>query len=40
MAAGLAHNLEKGIEMAKTAIDSGAAMDKLKALAEFTTENG
>jgi len=40
MAAGLAHNLEKGIEMAKTAIDSGVAMDKLKALAEFTTENG
>lgn len=40
MAAGLAPDLEKGIEMGESAIDSGAAMDKLIALAKFTRENG
>ena len=39
MAAGRAEGIEQGIEMAKQAIDSGAAMDKLMALIEFTREN-
>lgn len=39
MAAGRAEGIEQGIEMAKQAIDSGAAMDKLTALIEFTREN-
>jgi anthranilate phosphoribosyltransferase len=39
MAAGRAQRIEQGIEMAKQAIDSGAAMDKLTALIEFTREN-
>lgn len=39
MAAGRADTLAEGIEMAETAIDSGAAAEKLEALAAFTREN-
>ncbi len=39
MAAGRAQNLEQGLEMAEQAIDTGAAMDKLNSLVEFTREN-
>ncbi|MFO7877177.1 MAG: anthranilate phosphoribosyltransferase [Desulfovermiculus sp.] len=39
MAAGRVESIEQGIEMAEQAIDSGAAMDKLTALIEFTREN-
>lgn len=40
VAAGKAENLKEGIRLAENAIDSGAAMEKLEALAEYTTENG
>ncbi|MFP4159883.1 MAG: anthranilate phosphoribosyltransferase [Desulfobacterales bacterium] len=39
MAAGRAESIEQGIESAKSSIDTGAAMDKLNALVEFTREN-
>ena len=39
-AAGKADALQSGIKMAEDAIDSGKAMEKLKALAEYTQENG
>ncbi len=39
MAAGMAENINDGIKMAESAIDTGAAMDKLEALIEFTREN-
>ncbi|QTA79913.1 Anthranilate phosphoribosyltransferase [Desulfonema limicola] len=39
-AAGKADDLKSGIKMAEEAIDSGKAMEKLKALAEYTQENG
>ncbi|MFO7860087.1 MAG: anthranilate phosphoribosyltransferase [Desulfosalsimonas sp.] len=39
VAAGRAESVENGVAMAENAIDSGAAMDKLNALIEFTTEN-
>jgi anthranilate phosphoribosyltransferase len=35
-----ASDLAGGIEMAATAIDGGAAMDKLEALAAYTRDNG
>ncbi|MCG8566077.1 MAG: anthranilate phosphoribosyltransferase [Desulfobacterales bacterium] len=40
VAAGRADTIKAGIAQAKTAIDSGAAMEKLTALVEFTQENG
>jgi anthranilate phosphoribosyltransferase len=40
MAAGKAADFAEGIQLAATAIDSGAAAAKLKALADFTRENG
>ncbi|MGM0758942.1 MAG: anthranilate phosphoribosyltransferase [Thermodesulfobacteriota bacterium] len=40
MAAGRAEGIEQGIRMAEKAIDSGAALDKLNSLIEFTQENG
>jgi len=40
VAAGKADDLKSGIKMAEAAIDSGKAMEKLKALAEYTQENG
>lgn len=39
MAAGIAESIPQGIEMAESAIDTGAARDKLNALIEFTREN-
>ncbi|MBA2880888.1 anthranilate phosphoribosyltransferase [Desulfosalsimonas propionicica] len=39
VAAGRAESVENGVTLAEKAIDSGAAMDKLNALIEFTTEN-
>ncbi|MDZ7762116.1 MAG: anthranilate phosphoribosyltransferase [Desulfovermiculus sp.] len=39
MAAGRAENLEQGLAMAEEAIDSGAAMDKLNSLIQFSREN-
>lgn len=39
VAAGRAESVENGVTLAENAIDSGAAMDKLNALIEFTTEN-
>ncbi|MGM0403900.1 MAG: anthranilate phosphoribosyltransferase [Thermodesulfobacteriota bacterium] len=38
--AGRAEGIKTGIKMAKDAIDSGAAKDKLEALVEFTRDNG
>jgi len=38
--AGKASDIRDGIKMAEAAIDSGAAAEKLSALAEFTHENG
>ncbi len=38
--AGRAESMETGIKMAKDAIDSGAATDKLEALVAFTRDNG
>ena len=40
VAAGKATDLPAGIRLAEEAIDSGAAINKLKALAEYTKENG
>jgi anthranilate phosphoribosyltransferase len=40
MAAGKAADFIEGIQLAATAIDSGAAAAKLQALADFTRENG
>jgi len=40
MAAGRAQGIEQGIRMAEEAIDTGAALDKLNSLIEFTQENG
>ena len=40
VAAGKATDLPTGIRLAEEAIDSGAAIDKLKSLAEYTKENG
>ena len=40
VAAGKAADIPTGIRLAEEAIDSGAAIDKLKALAEYTKENG
>lgn len=40
VAAGKAADFKEGIGLAETAIDSGAAADKLKALIDFTQENG
>ncbi len=40
VAAGKADDLKGGIAMAKTAIDSNSAMEKLEALADYTQENG
>jgi anthranilate phosphoribosyltransferase len=39
MAAGMAKDLKNGIQAAEEAIDSGAAIAKLEALAQFTQEN-
>ena len=39
-ASGKAETLEEGIRMAETAIDTGAAAEKLEALVRFTRENG
>ncbi|MCF8024853.1 MAG: anthranilate phosphoribosyltransferase [Desulfobacteraceae bacterium] len=39
IAADRAQNIEQGIEMAESAIDTGAAMAKLEALIEFSREN-
>ncbi len=39
VAAGRAESVENGVTLAENAIDSGAAMDKLNALIEFTREN-
>ncbi|MBS0013504.1 MAG: anthranilate phosphoribosyltransferase [Desulfobacterales bacterium] len=39
VAAGRAESVESGLTLAENAIDSGAAMDKLNALIEFTREN-
>ncbi|MBW1892810.1 MAG: anthranilate phosphoribosyltransferase [Deltaproteobacteria bacterium] len=39
MAADRAENLEEGISLTKTSIDSGAALSKLEALIAFTNEN-
>jgi len=36
VAAGVAENFAEGARLAQTAIDSGAAREKLKALVEFT----
>jgi anthranilate phosphoribosyltransferase len=36
MAAGKAQTIREGIELAKRSIDSGAALDKLNKLIEFT----
>lgn len=40
VAAGKAADFKEGIGLAETAIDSGAAADKLRALIDFTQENG
>ena len=40
VAAGKANDIPKGIRLAEETIDSGAAIDKLKALAAYTKENG
>lgn len=40
VAAGKATDIPKGIRLAEETIDSGAAIDKLKALAAYTKENG
>ncbi len=40
VAAGKAENPASGITLAENAIDSGAAMDKLNALIQYTRENG
>ena len=40
VAAGKADNFKEGIRIAKTAIDTGAAAEKLEALVTFTRENG
>ena len=40
VAAGLASDFKDGIALAERAIDSGAALEKLQALARFTQENG
>ena len=40
VAAGRAQSLESGLDMAEESIDSGAAMDKLDSLIQFTRENG
>ncbi|MFW6334111.1 MAG: anthranilate phosphoribosyltransferase [Desulfosalsimonas sp.] len=39
MAAGRADSIEQGISAAETSIDTGAAMDKLESLIEFSREN-
>ena len=39
-AAGTAEDLRQGIQLAQDAIDNGAAMEKLEALAAYTRENG
>jgi len=39
VAAGKAHDVTSGIALAETAIDSGAALEKLEALVRFTQEN-
>jgi anthranilate phosphoribosyltransferase len=40
VAAGKAENTKDGLQLAETAIDSGAAMEKLNTLITFTRENG
>ena len=40
MAAGKAQNLAEGIASAEAALDSGAALEKLNALKDYTRENG
>lgn len=40
VAAGKADDFNAGIKLAESAIDTGKAMEKLKALAEYTQENG
>ncbi len=40
VAAGVARNIEQGIALAKQAIDSGSALEKLRLLAQYTQENG
>lgn len=40
VAADAAPSLEKGIELARTSINSGAALEKLEQLAAYTRENG
>jgi anthranilate phosphoribosyltransferase len=40
VAAGLAPDLNSGIQLAKESIDGGAALQKLEALVRFTQENG
>jgi len=37
---GAAPTIEKGIELARTSIESGAALEKLEQLAQYTQENG
>ena len=40
MAAGKVETIKDGVGMAATAIESGAAMEKLDALVAYTQENG
>ncbi len=40
VAADMADDIKSGIKLAETAIDSGKALEKLQALAEYTQENG
>ena len=40
MAAGTVESIEEGIRSAEAAIDRGAALEKLEALARYTRENG
>jgi len=40
VAAGAADDLKQGIRLAETSIDEGAAAEKMKALIQYTQENG
>ncbi|MGB6010930.1 MAG: anthranilate phosphoribosyltransferase, partial [Desulfobacterales bacterium] len=40
VAAGAANDLKQGIRLAETSIDEGAAAEKMKALIQYTQENG
>ena len=40
VAAGLATTIQEGIDLARNAIDSGKALEKLELLAQYTQENG